>query len=300
MGVNIAIFLSCGAFWGFSFTLMRIVMLGGGHPLAVAFWHAATASVLVWGVLWLSGWLPRIDARFIRFAATLGFLGGACPSILLFWAAQNIGAGVISVCMATVPLMQIGLSAALGIERFSARRLFGLILGLVAVWLIADPSGGAAPWFWVVVAALGGFSYACEDSFIAMKRPHDLNSAQILAGMMLFYMIYTAPALLFVDPAVLSLTAPGRVEAAFLAMVPGSLLAYGAFVNLISRAGPVFASQVAYVVTVAGVVCGAIILGESYNVVFWFALGLIVVGLALGLPGGWRPRVAPDATPGGT
>lgn len=288
MIMNLAIFFFCGSFWGLSFTLTRIVMQGGGHPLAVSFWHAATASALVWSALWAMGKLPPLTWRYFRFVAVLGLIGGALPSVLLFTAAQNIGAGVLSVCMATVPLMQIGLSAALGIEKFKARRLVGLILGLSAVWIIASPSGGAAPVIWVMVTVMAAFSYACEDSFIAAKRPGNLGAPGILAGMMLFYAIYTAPALLFVDPMPFTLSMPGETEMAFVLMVPGSLLAYGAFVHLISRAGPVFASQIAYMVTISGVVSGVLILGESYRPEFWVALGLIAIGLALGLPGAWK------------
>ncbi len=287
MLTNIAILLFCGGFWGVSFTLTRIVMENsGGHPLAITFWNAALASVIVWTALWLTGRLPRIDRSYIRFVAVLGVLGGACPSILLFWAAQHLGAGVLSVCMATVPLMQIGLSAAFGIERLRPLRLAGLVIGLAAVWLIADPEGGAAPAFWVMIAVCGGLSYALEDSFIAIRRPAGMTSVQILAGMVFFAALYTAPTLLFVDPAPLSITAPGRVEAAFVLMSVGGLFAYGSFVHLISRAGPVFGSQVAYVVTVAGVICGVLILGESYEAGFWAAVGLMIVGLAFGLPGG--------------
>jgi drug/metabolite transporter (DMT)-like permease len=287
MLTNIAILLFCGGFWGLSFTLTRIVMEeGSGHPLAVTFWNAALASAIVWSFLWLTGRLPRIDRSYLRFVSVLGVLGGALPSILLFWAAEHLGAGVLSVCMATVPLMQIGLSAALGIERFRPMRLIGLVIGLAAVWLIVDPEGGAAPAFWVMVAVCGGLSYACEDSFIAMRRPDGPSSVQVLAGMVSFAALYTAPALLFVDPAPLSLVSPGRVEIAFLLMSVGGLFAYGSFVHLITRAGPVFGSQVAYVVTVSGVICGVGILGESYEAGFWAAVGLMIVGLGFGLPGG--------------
>lgn len=295
MPMNLAILIFCGSFWGLSFTLTRIVMQSDVHPLAVAFWHAATASALVWAGLWATGRTPRLNASYIRFVAVLGVLGGAGPSILLFWAAGHIGAGVLSVCMASVPLMQIALSASLGIERFRARRLIGLLTGLAAVWMIADPQGGGAPAFWVGVAALGGFLYACEDSFIAMRRPPGLSAVQILAGMMTAAAIYTAPALFFIDPAPFDIGAPGRVEAAFALMVCGSLAAYASFVHLIGRAGPVFASQVAYVVTVSGVVSGVLILGETYKAGFWAALGLMVIGLALGLPGGPpRKRGGPE------
>lgn len=296
MRANLAILLFCGSVWGVAFTLTRVVMSGGGHPLAVTFWHAAASAALIWAGLALTGRLPRIDRAFLRFAPVLGVLGGAAPSFLLFWAAQHVGAGVLSVCMATVPLMQIGLSAALGIEPFRARRLFGLLLGLAAVWLIADPERGAAPAVWVLVATLGAFCYACEDSFIALRRPPGLSSLHALAGMTFFAALYAAPTLLFVDPAPLSLAAPGAPELAFALMVPGSLAAYGLFVHLIGRAGPVFASQVAYVVTVTGVIAGAAILDEAWPPVFWIALALIVVGLALGLPRpGLRDRTAPGS-----
>ncbi|MFV0474247.1 MAG: DMT family transporter [Pikeienuella sp.] len=292
MAVNVLILFFCGAVWGLSFTLMRVVMLGGAHPLAAAFWHAVVANLLIWTALAVTGRLPRVNAGFLRFSAITGFLGAAGPTTLLFWAAEHIGAGVLSVCMATAPLMQIGLSAALGIERFHIHRLVGLLFGLAAVWIIADPANDAAPTLWVALAALGGFLYACEDSFLAAKRPASLSSLQILAGLMLFYAIYTAPALIFVDPTLFSLSAPGETALAFLVMVPSSLCAYGAFVHLIARAGPVFASQVSYVVTISGVICSMAILGESHEAGFWVALGLVVIGLALGLPGTWRPKGA--------
>lgn len=287
MGLNVLILLFCGGFWGLSFTLTRMVMQGGGHPLAVTFWYSLTGAAMVWGALWLSGRLPRLDRRYIRFVAVLGVLGGAAPSLLLFWAAQHLGAGVLSVCMATVPLMQITLSAALGIERFRARRLLGLVIGLTAVWMIVGPDG-AAPLLWVLVAMCGGLSYALEDSFIAARRPDGVGSVQVLGGMTAFSALYTAPALLFVETAPFPWGGEARLELVFGAMALGNLFAYGAFVALITRAGPVFASQVSYVVTAAGVVFGVWVLGESHEAGFWAAAALMAVGLAFGLPGGGR------------
>lgn len=289
---NLCILFACGGFWGLSFTLTRIVMQGGGHPLAITFWNMAFGSAVIWTLLWATGRLPRIDRAFVRFVAVLGVLGGAAPSVLLFWAARHVEAGVLSVCMASVPLMQIALSAALGLEAFSLRRLAGLALSLAAVWIIADPDTGAAPLFWVLVAVAGGASYALENSFIALRRPAGPGAPAILAGMTTAGALYVSPALLFVDAAPLSLTAPGVTEGAFVLMTAGGLAAYGAFVRLIGDAGPVFSAQVAYVVVIAGVLAGMVVLGESHGPGFWGALALMLVGLSLGLPGGWRPRAA--------
>ena len=84
MRLNLAMLLFCGSFWGLSFTLSRIVMGGGGHPLAVTFWHSAAMAALIWAILAALGRLPRIDRAFLRFVPVLGVLGGAAPSFLLF------------------------------------------------------------------------------------------------------------------------------------------------------------------------------------------------------------------------
>lgn len=290
MALNVIILLFCGGVWGLSFSLTRLVMQGGGHPLAVSFWYALAGGLLVWGGLGLTGRLPKLDRRYLCFVAGLGLLGGALPSLLLFWAARHVGAGVLSVCMATVPLMQIGLSAALGLERFRPLRLMGLMIGIVAVWVIANPSaapgGAGAPLLWVLVAVGGALSYALEDSFIAARRPAGPDAIQILAGMTAFSALYTAPALAFVEPAPFVFGGAGRVEYIFLAMTIGNLFAYGSFVVLIGRAGPVFASQVAYLVTAMGVIFGVWLLGERYEAGFWAGLALMLVGLGFGLPGG--------------
>ena len=49
-------------------------------------------------------------------------------------------------------------------------------------------------------------------------------------------------------------------------------------------AGAVFASQVSYVVTLAGVFLSALILGEAYSGWVWAALTLMIGGLALVQP----------------
>lgn len=292
MPVNLIVLLVVGSYWGGSFTLTRIVMSEGAHPLAVTFWQSAGSTLLVGAVLAALGRLPRIDRRFVRFALVIGFLGGAAPAALLYWAAAHIGAGVLSVAMATSPLMQVALTTALGIERFRMLRAVGVALGLVAVWMIADPGGEAAPAFWVAMAVLAAAFYTVEGSYIAVRRPPEAGAAQVLLGMTAASTVMTAPMLAFVEtPFPFDLAAPGRVEYAFAAFILGSPIAYGGFVWLIGRAGPVFAAQVAYVVTVAGVFAGVIFLGEGYGAGFWGALAIMLAGLALGLPGGAAARL---------
>lgn len=288
MALHVVLLLIIGGYWGFTFVLSRIVMSTGADPFAVSFWQSAIGGVLVWAGMWAVGRLPRVDGRFIRFSLVVGVLGGAAPSVLLFAAAAHVEAGVLAVCMATVPLLQFGLSAMLRVEPFRALRMAGLVLGLISVWIIASPDTGAAPFLWVFLALLAAVCYTAEEMFIAIRRPPDLNPASVFGGMIVASAVFTAP-VAFTSGAgfAFSFTTPGIAELSFVLLVVGGPVAYGGFVYLIMRAGPVFAAQVSYIVTASGVIAGVVLLDESYKAGFWAAMVLMIAALALGLPK-WR------------
>jgi drug/metabolite transporter (DMT)-like permease len=76
----------------------------------------------------------------------------------------------------------------------------------------------------------------------------------------------------------------GQVEWAIVGMGAISAVAYGLFIYLISTAGPVFASQTAYMVTLFGVIWGMVIFGERHSVWIWLSLIAMLIGLALVTP----------------
>jgi drug/metabolite transporter (DMT)-like permease len=64
-----------------------------------------------------------------------------------------------------------------------------------------------------------------------------------------------------------------------------STLAYIMFFYAIKTAGPVFASQCAYVVTISGVLWGIVIFAEVHTVWVWLSVAVMMAGLALVTPG---------------
>ena len=56
---------------------------------------------------------------------------------------------------------------------------------------------------------------------------------------------------------------------------------YGLFIYLITYAGAVFATQVAYLITISGVAWGIIIFDEQHSVWVWLSLACILTGLTL-------------------
>ena len=76
----------------------------------------------------------------------------------------------------------------------------------------------------------------------------------------------------------------GAVEWAVLGLALIATIAYTMFVTTVERAGPIFASQVGYVVTLAGVFWGMLLFGESHSAWVWVSLVTMLAGLALVTP----------------
>jgi drug/metabolite transporter (DMT)-like permease len=58
-------------------------------------------------------------------------------------------------------------------------------------------------------------------------------------------------------------------------------LAYVLYFQIIRLAGPVYLSQVGYLVVVVGVITGMLVFGERHSLWVWLGIGLMVGGLTL-------------------
>ena len=74
------------------------------------------------------------------------------------------------------------------------------------------------------------------------------------------------------------------VEGAVISMAAINVVAYGAFIYLVAAAGPVFASQMAYLVTISGVAWGIVLFDEQHSSWIWTALLIMMTGLTLVQP----------------
>ena len=79
----------------------------------------------------------------------------------------------------------------------------------------------------------------------------------------------------------------GVADVALLAQVALSSLAYVLFLEILRLAGPVFFSQVGYIVTLTGLLWGAFFFDERHSHWIYLATLMIVIGVAMV---NWRGR----------
>ena len=213
--------------------------------------------------------------------------GAILPGYFSYLTAAELPAGVRSIIIAIVPMFVLPIALALGFERPDARRAAGVALGAAAIAAISLPGGGTGPAFGagvVLLALISPVSYAVEANFLAWRGAEGLHPFQLLLGASLVGIALTWPLAAATGQTVDLGRAWGPADWAILASGVLNALAYSGYVWLVGRAGSVFASQIAYLVTAFGVIWSMLLLGERYSGWVWLAFGLMLAGVALVQP----------------
>ena len=288
------VLLLAGAAWGATQPLAKLAVREGYRHFGILFWQMVLGSAALGAVLILRGRALPMGRAHVRFYLVIALVGSVLPGVSSYTAAIHLPSGVLSILLSSVPILAFPVALALGLERFAWRRLAGLSMGFAGVALLLLP-GASLPdpslAIWVLVALLSSAFYALEGNIVALWGTRGLDPVQVLCGASLLGIALTLPAALlsgqFIDP-----RGPwGAPDLAILASSTLHVAAYCAYVWLVGRAGPVFAVQIAYFVTLFGVTWAMIFLGERYSELFWAAMLLMLGGLALVQPRRKSPLV---------
>ncbi|MGJ8621563.1 MAG: DMT family transporter [Yoonia sp.] len=284
--------LGCG--WGLTQPLIKITVTAGYQPLGLIFWQVFIGAIVLGFLRWRQLRRAPFNRRTIAVWLMITIIGSVLPSTTSYRAAFHLPAGIMSIVIATIPMMAFPIALLLGTDRFSWRRLGGLSLGMLGVALIAFPQASLperAMIAFLPLALVAPFCYACEGNIVAKWGTAGLDPFAVLfgasvAGTLMALPLAIATDQFFVPRAPFILADLTMVLSAII-----HVLVYSGYVWLIGRAGAVFAGQVSYVVTGSGVVWAMLLLGESYSLWVWAALACMVVGLSL-----VQPRLAHTPT----
>ena len=283
----LVIFLvATGLVWSLTIPLNKIAVAAGHPVIGLVFWQLAILFACFGAVVALRRRAP-FGRKALGYVALIGLLGTALPHSFSFLATAALPASTMAIVIACVPMFSFAIALPLRADRFSPGRLFGLALGLGAIaTLLAEelalPQAGKAAF--IAVGLVAPLCYALEGLSVDRLNRTRLDPVSTLFGASLVGLLLVGPAALAsgsaIDP-----FAPWRpAEWALTASALVHALSYVGYIWLIGIAGPVFASQIAYVVTLGGVVFSMLLLGEQGSAYLAGALTLMLAGLALVLP----------------
>ncbi len=285
--LSYALLLFMGIAWGLAISLAKLAGSHGGHPVGLALWQVCTSGSLLLFLSFIIGPRRRPNPGILRFSLICGAVGVTFPAIALFWSALYLPAGVVALAFASMPLFTYLLSVLFGVEPGEWRRLLGVVVGLSAIALLvlpeeALPGPGLVPWVLLGVAA--SISMSFENFYAGGYRPPGSSSIHLSCGRQLGAVLYLTPMALFTGTTIPLLEPWGVVQWAATGTGVAAGIAYTVLLHVIRTSGPVFASQTAYIITIAGVGWGMVLFGERHSVYIWITLALTLAAITLVKP----------------
>jgi drug/metabolite transporter (DMT)-like permease len=262
--------------WGSTYLAIRIALetcpplLLGGTRVILA------GSLLLLAGRWRGEAWPR--PRDWRAAAVTGGLFFVIGNGLIIVAEQaSISTGVVSICVATMPLWATLFSRGFG-ERVSPIEWFGVLLGFAGVGLLKI--GGdlhAQPWAVaaVLIAPMGWALGSVLSRRLPVATGLIGTALPMLAGGAEFM---TLGILVRETPALPSLRS--ALAIAYL-LVFGSIAGFTAYRYLLSHTRPAFAASYAYVNPLVAVVLGVTLAGEHFGASAALGAAIVIGAVAV-------------------
>jgi drug/metabolite transporter (DMT)-like permease len=304
----------CGlvAIWGSGFLFTRIG-LDDLPPVTFVLYRLILGALAILAI----GVVRREPLRAVlapdRSLAVIGLLNVAGTFSLITWAQQYVPSGVASILVGATPLFATVMAATLGMERLTAWRAGGLAIGfagLVVLFSGAEAGGemprqlpAGAPVLGALLILASALVVAGCAVYVQRRLAH-LSPAQITMPQLVVSIPLTAAVALVAERPPEGLLDGDFGMGAFLATVWMGVLGAGLanliFYGLIQTWGVTRTTLIAYVMPVAGVLLGVLVLHEEFDLRIAVATTLVVAGMVLVNAAARRTRVAEARVAGGT
>ncbi len=291
MLVPTALLTTSGVVYGGILTANKIA-IGAGFPFAAyTFWQTFLAGAVLLVFSLARGRPPGLGFAHVRHYVLTSSLGVVMPLLVLTYVADRLPAGVLTLIFALAAPLAYIFAFALGRERFQWLSVAGVAFGFAGILMIVVPEGtlpavGAA--VWMVFALAVPVMLATNNMVMAYLRPPAASTLALVSGLQLAAAAITFPVMIAAGGFYPFWTAPDPALWALAWAAAAQAITFLAVLEVVRRAGPVYTSQINYVIVVAGFLWALALFDEGLSGWVWGALGVMLAGLALAHAGAAR------------
>jgi len=278
-----ALLVLLSVLWGGSFFFTGVAVREL-PPFTIVLARVAIAAALLLPVLWANGaraaMLPASPAGWMPFAV-MGLLNNVIPFSLIVSGQTLIASGTASVLNATTPLFTVLVMAAAGDEPLAARRVVGVLAGLVGVIILrgqdVELTGGET--LGMLLCLGGALSYGLSGLWgrrkLAGIPPLTSATCQLISSSLVMLVLAGAIERPWLLPAPSLQTWLALLATAALS----TALAYVVFFQILVRSGASNVMLVTLLIPVTAILLGHFVLGEPLAA--REIIGALVIGGAL-------------------
>jgi drug/metabolite transporter (DMT)-like permease len=273
------LFATMAVVWGVPYLFIKVAV-EDFSPAAVVFGRTALAAMLLVPIAAARGMLRPLLPRW-RWLLAFAALEVAGPFLLLTYAEQRISSSLTGLLVAAVPLLGLMFGRLMGLaDPIDARRLLGLIVGVLGVGVLVGVDLQADSWTAVVAVLFAAAGYAVGP-IVADQRLAGLPSLGVSAVAMGVTAVAYLPFAVLTRPADLAAALASSWWAIAVLGVVCSAFAFLVFFALIAEVGPTRATVITYVNPAVALLLGVLVLGEPLTLGLLVGFPLVLLGSAL-------------------
>jgi drug/metabolite transporter (DMT)-like permease len=278
-GRDLGALLLLSALWGASFIFIRVAVPALG-PFVLVELRVGLGAVTLALCAALLRRLPKLRVRWRQFAL-LGMVNVAIPFSLISAAEINLTASLAAILNSTTVMFTAVVAAVWMGDALTARKVVGVVLGIVGVTVLVGWDPIVMNWFVVLsVGAMLAASLAYALGSVYAKRTFAGSPPLAIAIGQL-----TAAATLMLPLAAVSVPDERPSTIVVLSILglalPSTALAYMLYFRLIENVGPTSTSTVTLLVPLFGLLFGVVLLEEPVGLGTLAGLVLILSSVTL-------------------
>jgi drug/metabolite transporter (DMT)-like permease len=280
-----ALLIGLSIIWGGSYLFMKIAVASVPVFTIVFARVALGALALALVILIMRTEFPKSVGVWRAFLG-MGIINNVIPMSLIVYGTSKIDAGLASIINAMTPLFAIIIAHfATTDERFTANRLFGVVLGVCGVIVLIGPSFlfNSDVNIWGELACLAAtLSYASASIFGRRFARMKFQPIQIAFGQTASASLVLLPISFVIDkPWTIGVPTEGAILSIAALGILCTAIGYLMYFRVLNNSGAVAVALVTLLIPPSALVLGIFVLGEILSLTDLLGMGLIGVGLVI-------------------
>jgi len=272
------------AIWGSAFFAIKI-SVETINPLTVASFRLIIGAIILFLYYKYKNLTFNYSNKVIFKIFLIGLIGNFIPFSLISWSEIYIQSNTAGLLLSIAPILTLIFSHFLTKDdKFSFLKLISIIIGMIGVLFIfdinslfLDSSNKTLDILPKVSIILAAFGYVISS--ILAYNLKNINSITLTTFVTIFAALISIPFLIYVEFKYQSSYSSNSVlSLIYLGAFP-TALAFLIRFHIISKAGPIFLSYVAYLIPVFAIIWGYIFLNERISLTTFFGVMLILLGV---------------------
>ena len=274
-----------GFTWGCGYSLARFAMTHHVSPLGYALWQSIGPGILLLLIDYLVQKRWPLPLKHWRFYAICGLIGIGIPNVNMFYSAQHLPAGILSVVINTVPIFTVLLALFYKHMAYSKTHIAGALCAFLGIILL-NVSQYHFTWNhvspWILSSLATPLLFALTAIYIEKNQDIKTSPLSCASGMMLAASLFLLPITLFTHSLYPLWSNPlTKTNLVIFLEIILSSLGYVLFFRLIKTSGAIYYSLTGAVVALTGLFWAKIILSETLSPPKMIACAVIILGIAI-------------------